>query len=214
MGGVMSNLTKREENRRLFLKYLAASPLLGVGAKDALAATDAELQGRPADPYIWWPADPNYVVEKPEDAQDLFEMEAACHHKVPPAHFSSVSSAADDDGGQIANRQAIGKVALRGRRARDVSQVDTSVDIFGTKYSMPFFLCPTGVEKSFDPEGVIAAMRASGRHNVAQILSTVASATIAQANQARNSTPAMHQLYHGDSPERPTFFGRFGSRIS
>ncbi len=193
----MSNLTEREKNRRLFLKYLAASPLLGMGAKGALAATGAELQERPADPYIWFPSDPNYVPEKPEDTLDLFEMESACHKKVPPAHFASVSSAADDDGGQIANRRAIANVALRGHRARDVSHVDTSIELFGAKYTFPFFLCPTGVEKSFDPEGVIAALRASGRHNVGQILSTVASATVADANKARNSTPVMHQLYHG-----------------
>ncbi len=192
----MSNSARREENRRLFLKYLAASPLLGLGAKGALAAS-ADLRVRPPDPYIWWPHDPNYAVDKPEDAQDLFEMEAACQKKVPPAHFASVASAADDDGGQLANRQAIQNVALRGFRGRDVSQVDTNVDIYGTKYSMPFFLCPTGIEKSFHPDGVIAALRASGKHNVGQMLSTVASATVAEANKARNGTPVMHQLYHG-----------------
>jgi hypothetical protein len=67
----MAILSKREENRRLFLKYLAASPLLGMIDKSAMAA---ELQVRPADPYIWWPHDPNYAVDKPEDALDLFEI--------------------------------------------------------------------------------------------------------------------------------------------
>ena len=192
----MSNLTEREKNRRAFLKYLAASPAIGIGAKSALAATTGEMQGRPTDPYIWFPHDPNYAVEKPEDALDIFEMEATCHKLQPPAHFAFVASGADDDGGQTANRAGIAQVALRPHRLRNVANVDTSVEVYGEKYSMPFFLCPVGGETIFNPEGVIAALRASGKNNVAQMLSTYANATVAEGNKARNSTPVIYQLYH------------------
>ncbi len=192
----MSNLTEREKNRRLFLKYLAASPVLGMGAQSALAASAGEMQGRPTDPYIWFPHDPNYAVQRAEDALDVFEMEATCAKLQPPAHFAFVASGADDDGGQTANRAGIAKVALRPYRLRNVSNVDTSVEVYGEKYSQPFFLCPVGGETIFNPDGVLAGLRASGKNNVAQMLSTYANATVAQGNQARNGNPVIYQLYH------------------
>ena len=192
----MAKLTEQERNRRSFLKYLAASPVVGMSAKSAFAATGGEMLERPQDPYQWWPRDPNVLIEKPDDALDVFDFEPVAHKNVPPAHFGFITSGADDDGGQRADRQDIAKFALRSRRLRDVRTVDTSREIFGNKYSMPFFLCPVGQETSAHPDGVLGGMRASGRHNVAQILSTLGNASIGECNKARNGTPAFFQLYN------------------
>ena len=89
----MAQLSQREKNRRSLLKFLAASPVLTAGAKSALAATAAEMPARPADPMVWWPQDPNYLVTSPDDALDVFELEAVAHKNVPPAHFGFVASA-------------------------------------------------------------------------------------------------------------------------
>lgn len=189
-------MTQREKYRRKFLKYLAASPVVGMGAKNALAATAAEMPARPADPYVWWPHDPNYIIEKPEDALDVFELEVVAHKNLPPAHFGYVASGADDDGSLRANRQDISKFTLRGHRLRDVRKVDTSIQIFGAKYNWPFFFSPAGAEGYAHPDGVLGAARPAGRHNVPQMISTAANATVAQVNMARNGTPAFFQLYN------------------
>src|SRR2546430_5580800 len=39
------------------------------------------------------------------------------------------------------------------RSLRDATKVDMRVELFGTMYSSPIFLCPTGGEKSFFPGG-------------------------------------------------------------
>lgn len=187
-------MTEIERNRRRFLKFLAASPVLTAGAKSALAATAAEMQARPADPMIWWPSDPNYVVEKPEDALDIFELEATAHTKVPLAHFAYTVTGADGDGGMIANRQDISKFALRGRRLRDVRKVDTSIEIHGGKYNWPFFFCPVGGPAAQHADGFMGAARAAGRHNVAQMMSPGVQNTVAEVNKARNSTPVIYEL--------------------
>ena len=195
----MTKLTEREKNRRSLLKFLAASPVLTASAKSALAATAAEMPARPADPMVWFPQDPNYLVTNPEDALDVFELEAVAHKNVPPAHFAFVASGADDDGSVRANRQDIAKFALRGRRLRDVRKVDTSVTAYGATYSLPFFLCPTGFEQAVHSDGVAGALRATGRHNCAQMLSTFASSTVADANKIRGNTPVFFQLYNQQS---------------
>ena len=194
------NSVERANSRRRFLAYLAASPVLTLSAKRALAEEAEEgpvqIQGvRPEDPFVWWPRDPNYVVEKPEDALDVFELEAAAHKTMPPAHFGFVTSGADDEGSQKANRQDIAKFAIRGRRLRDVRQVDISRELFGQKHSMPFFFCPIGFERAIHTDGVAGAARAAGRHNVAQMLSTYASSTVGDAITARGGSPVMFQLY-------------------
>ena len=194
----MTKLTELEKHRRSFLKYLAASPVLAAGAKSALAATTGEmvLPVRPADPMVWWPHDPNYHVERPEDALDVFELEAVAHKNMPPAHFGFVTAGADDDGGVRANRLDIAKFALRGKRLRDVRKVDQSVQIFGSTYASPFFFCPVGGDHLAHADGVLGAARAAGRANTAQMISTAASATISEVNAARNASPAFFQLYN------------------
>ena len=192
----MTKLTEREKHRRSFLKYLAASPVLTAGAKSALAATAAEMPARPADPMVWWPQDPNFLVDKPEDALDVFELEAVAHKNMPPAHFGFMTAGADDDGGVRANRGDIAKFALRGRRLRDVRKIDQSVQIFGSTYASPFFFCPVGGEQLVHSDGVMGAARAAGRANTAQMLSTAASATVGEANKARNGAPVFFQLYN------------------
>jgi isopentenyl diphosphate isomerase/L-lactate dehydrogenase-like FMN-dependent dehydrogenase len=42
----------------------------------------------------------------------------------------------------------------------DVSRLDMSVELFGTRYASPIFLCPLGSQKAFQAEGEVAVARA------------------------------------------------------
>ncbi len=189
----MTQFSVREKNRRAFLKYLAASVVLTPGVRSALAASAAELPANPEDPFMWWPHDPNFAVERPEDAIDVFELEATAYKKVPIAHFAYMETGADGGGTVRANRQDIGKFAIRSRRLRDVRKVDASVNMYGSKYNWPFFFCPVGGPSAQHTDGVLGAARAAGRHNVAQMVGS--GPTVATLNKARNGTPIFQQLY-------------------
>ncbi len=191
----MRDLTRQEKSRRSFLQYLAASPVLGMSAHEALAATGSELQQRAADPYIWKPYDPSYLVEKPEDALDVFELEAVAQKNSPLAHWGWMSTGADGEGTYRANREDISKFAIRSRRLRDVKSADPSREIFGIKYSVPIFLSPIGSHTQWNPDGEIATGRASAKNNVAQALSTMATNSTTEVNKVRNGKPVMFQLY-------------------
>jgi len=189
------NATNVKNNRRKFLQYLAASPVLALGTREALANTAFELQTRPDDPYIWKPYDPNYIVEKPEQAIDIFELEAVAHKNVPPAHWGYMSTGADGEGSYRANRQDQNKFVIRSRRLIDVREADTSREMFGHKYSMPFFLCPIGRLTTYHADAETGTCRAAGRHNIAQGLATNTTIPTEQANKVRNGSPVMFQLY-------------------
>jgi isopentenyl diphosphate isomerase/L-lactate dehydrogenase-like FMN-dependent dehydrogenase len=161
----------------------------------AEAAPQSALPQIAPDPMQWAPYDPTFLIEKPEDALDVFEFEPVAQKNVPGAHFGYLAAGADDGGGVRTNRQDIGKFAIRARRLRDVSHVDPSLDMFGAKWATPFFLCPVGAQRMYHPDGEIAVSKAAGHRNVMQALSSYADCSVAEARQARGGSPVLFQLY-------------------
>jgi 4-hydroxymandelate oxidase len=174
-------------SRRRFLRYLAASPLLAGGD---LLAQDQRLP----DPLIWAPRSLDKLIETPREALSVFDFEPVMHKNVPPAHFGYMASGIDDEVTLRANREGFQKFQLLPRRLVDVSQLDLSMELFGRTYGSPVVLAPTGSNKAFHEDGDLAVSRAARRSNNLQILSTVATASIEQAIEARGR-PVWFQLY-------------------
>ena len=173
--------------RRRFLKYLAASPLL---KSSDLFAQEQRL----ADPMVWAPRSLDKLIETPREALSVFDFEPVMHRNVPPAHFGYMATGIDDEVTLRANREGFQKFQLLPRRLVDVSQLDLSLELFGRTYGSPVVLAPTGSNKAFHEDGDLAVSRAARRSNNLQILSTVATASIEQAIEARGR-PVWFQLY-------------------
>jgi isopentenyl diphosphate isomerase/L-lactate dehydrogenase-like FMN-dependent dehydrogenase len=168
------------------LQFLAASPLF---ARGALA------QGlRPSDPADWAPRDPDKLIADPTKALDVFDFEPVMKKNVPPAHFGYMATGVDDEVTLRANRESFRKFELRPRRLVDVSKIDISAEILGTKYDSPIVIAPTGSNRAFHPDGEIAVAKAAKAGNHLQILSTVAKTSIEDAIAARGA-PVWFQLY-------------------
>ncbi|MBZ5668076.1 MAG: alpha-hydroxy-acid oxidizing protein, partial [Acidobacteriia bacterium] len=67
-----------------------------------------------------------------------------------------------------------------------------------TVYNSPIFLCPTGGEKSFFPDGELAVARAAKARGTLQILSTATSSAVEDVNKALGR-PVWYQLYAPNS---------------
>ncbi|HLM12557.1 MAG TPA: alpha-hydroxy acid oxidase [Reyranella sp.] len=173
--------------RRRFLKYLAASPLL---ASSDLSAQEQRLP----DPMVWAPRSLDKLIETPREALSVFDFEPVMHKNVPPAHFGYMATGIDDEVTLRANREGFQKFQLLPRRLVDVSHLDLTMELFGRTYGSPVVLAPTGSNKAFHEDGDLAASRAARRTNNLQILSTVATASIEQAVEARGR-PVWFQLY-------------------
>jgi 4-hydroxymandelate oxidase len=177
-------------SRRHFLKYLAASPLF---ASSALPALAEEAPSKLPDPMIWVSpsVDP---IKAPKDAINVFDFEPVAHQNVPPAHFGYMASGLDDEVTLRANREGFLKFQLRPRRLNDVSKVDMSIEIFGGKYDSPVFVCPTGGNQFFHPDGEGAVAKAARAGNHLQILSTSSNFSVEDVTKARGA-PVWFQLY-------------------
>ena len=125
--------------RREFLKFLAASPLLG--------ALPAGLPGF---------AETDYIIDNPAEALNVFEFEAAARKALPPAHWGYMASGVDNDESLQANLQGYSHYQVRPRRLVDVSRLDMSTQLFGTTWETPIVLCPIGSSKIVNPGGELA----------------------------------------------------------
>ena len=174
--------------RREFLKFLAASPYVAaVGGVSAFLGERAYAQ-RGTGVVA---AD---VIANPAAALNVLDFEEAAHRKVLPGHWAYMASGVDDDVTLRANREGYSHVQLRPRRLRDATLVDMRVELFGTEYTSPIFLCPTGGEKSFHPDGELAVARAARARGTLQILSTATSTGVEDVNKALGR-PVWYQLY-------------------
>jgi isopentenyl diphosphate isomerase/L-lactate dehydrogenase-like FMN-dependent dehydrogenase len=183
-------------SRRKFLQWLSASPLLGYGGTaGGLAAWAAE---RPS--YIETLTAEAELIKSPKEAINVFDFEPVMRRNVPPAHFGYMASGIDNEVTIRANREAFQKYYLRPRRLNDVSKVDMTMELFGTKYDSPIFVCPTGGNKAYHQEGEAAVARAARTGNHLEMLATGATVSIDDVIEARGG-PVWFQLYATSSPE-------------
>jgi len=166
------------EARREFIKFLAASPYVAM-----LGGVSAFL-----------PQSVSELITDPAKALNVFDFEEVAHRKVMPGHWAYMASGVDDDATLRANREGFRHVQLRPRRLRDATKVDMRVELFGTMYSSPIFLCPTGGEKSFFPGGELAVAQAARARGALQVLSTMTSTAVEDVNKALGR-PVWQQLY-------------------
>jgi 4-hydroxymandelate oxidase len=134
------------------------------------------------------------AADKPEDAINIMDFEAAARKALPPAHFGYIATGVEDDLTLRANREAFSHYQLRPRRLRDVSQVDSSVSLLGRKWECPLVLAPTGSHKAFHPDGELAVARAARSRKTLQILSTASTTSVEAVNTAHGE-PVWYQLY-------------------
>jgi 4-hydroxymandelate oxidase len=170
-------------SRRAFIKFLAASPLYsGLPLFSRSFAQSSGFQ------------DTNGLITRSSDALDVFDFESVARKNIPPAHWGYLASGVDGEDTLRANREAYSHYQLRTRRFIDVSQIDTSVELFGTRYRSPIILCPLGAQKAFHPDGEIAVAKAAKARGHLQILSTVTSTAVEEVAAAREA-PLWFQLY-------------------
>src|SRR5437016_1328700 len=169
-------------SRRNFLAFVAASPLFAAAGFDR--STIHRLIQQEPD-----------LISAASEALNVFDFEPVAKKKLPPAHWGYLATGSDDDGTIRANREGFTRWDLRVRRLIDVSKIDPSVQIFGTKWDTPIVINPIGSQRAFHPEGEIAVARAAKTKGHLQVLSTVATSSIEDVIAARGA-PVWFQLYH------------------
>ena len=92
---------------------------------------------------------------------NLFEFEAIAKERLPKSEYDYIAGGATDEISVQRNRRAYESWAFRPRVLRDVSALDLSTTVLGTKVNLPVLLAPAGGHKRAHPEGELASYRAA-----------------------------------------------------
>lgn len=93
------------------------------------------------------------------------------------------------------------KYRLRPRVLKNVSKIDSSVEVFGTRNNVPFGAAPAAMQKLAHSEGELATARACREQGVVMGLSSFATTTLEDVSEACGDTPNVLQLYHFEDRE-------------
>ena len=94
------------------------------------------------------------------------------------------------------NHTAYHKIWFRPRILHNVENVDLSTHMLGTKVSIPFYVTATALGKLGNPEGEVVLTRGAHKHNVVQMIPTLASCSFDEIiDSAQDGQTQWLQLY-------------------
>jgi len=114
---------------------------------------------------------------------------------LPKFVFDYVDGAADDGACLRRNLQDLGTTELTPRVLRDTTRIDTSFEVFGRKWSMPFGIAPTGLNGLVRPKGDSLLAAAAARAGIAFTLSTASNMRLEDVRAAAPEGIHWMQLY-------------------
>ncbi|EHA54913.1 hypothetical protein MCOR27_011752 [Pyricularia oryzae] len=110
-----------------------------------------------------------------EQCYNLLDFEAVARRVMKKTAWGYYSSAADDEITFRENHSAFHRIWFRPKVLVDVENVDVSTTMLGTKTALPFYVTATALGKLGNPEGEVCLTKAAGKHNVIQMIPTLAS---------------------------------------
>jgi lactate 2-monooxygenase len=136
---------------------------------------------------------------RPRVPADATRLEARARRSISRSAFAYISTGAGTGGTVRENREAFDRWKIVPRVLRDVSNRDTSVELFGSRFPTPFMLAPIGVLEMVDRGADLAVARAARSQGVPMILSNQASRPMEEVARELGDTPRWFQLYWSTS---------------
>ena len=133
-------------------------------------------------------------TDTPQPIVSLDDYEIQAKAILSAMAFDYIAGGSADGHTLRRNREAFQAIELLPRILRDVSKIETRVDLFGRIHDFPILLAPTGYHKLFHPQGELETVRGAalcGATLVASCFSTVAYEEMRQSSPG----PLWFQIY-------------------
>ena len=122
------------------------------------------------------------------------DYRAAAQKRLPPFLFHYIDGGAYAEKTLSRNVSDLADVALRQRVLKNMSQLDTSIELFGEKLSLPVALSPVGLTGMYARRGEVQAAMAADQKGIPFTLSTVSVCPIEEV-APKIKRPMWFQLY-------------------
>lgn len=125
---------------------------------------------------------------------DVADFERAAQAQMSSMAWEYVAGGAADEITLRWNQEAYRRLRLRPRALVDVSQLDTTVRLFGRELPHPILFAPAAYQKLFHPEGELAVVQGANATDTTFTVSTSATTSIEDIAAAAKK-PLWFQLY-------------------
>lgn len=134
------------------------------------------------------------VARRLRGAVTVDDLRRRARRRLPAGVFDYIDGGAGDERTLRWNAEAFGRIEFQPNVMRDVSRLDTSVELFGRRYAMPLVLAPTGYTRLTHSAGELSVARAAERAGIAYSLSTMSTRSIEEVAAVSNG-PKWFQVY-------------------
>ena len=138
--------------------------------------------------------EPNRARRRLSRAASVADLRELARKRLPAGVFDYIDGAAEDELSMERNAAAFDQWEFVPRVLRDVSELDTSVELLGRRHPVPLALSPTGFTCIVCPDGELAVARAAARKGIAYSLSTLSTRSIEEIREVSDG-PLWFQLY-------------------
>ncbi|KAK9481400.1 FMN-dependent dehydrogenase-domain-containing protein [Lipomyces japonicus] len=175
-------------------KYLPQNKHLG--QVDLATIIQDEPESKPVDEVEIARLDRVQHIPPLSSVYNLLDFEDIARQTMPNTAWAYYSSGADDEITLRENHAAFHRIWFRPRVLVDVSHVDLTATLLGTRSSVPFYITATALGKLGNPEGEVVLTRAGYKENVIQMIPTLASCSFDEIVDARQGDQVQWlQLY-------------------
>lgn len=128
-------------------------------------------------------------------ALTIWDLRDIAKRRTPKGPFDYTDGAAESEVSLERSRRAYLDLEFRPSILRDVKNVDTSCEVLGNNFALPFGIAPTGFTRMMHTEGEIAGARAAAKFAIPFSLSTLGTTTIEDVATATPNGRNWFQLY-------------------
>lgn len=122
------------------------------------------------------------------------DYRTAAQKRLPPFLFHYLDGGAYAEQTLRRNVEDFATVALRQRVLKDMSRLDTSIELFGEKFSIPVALAPVGLGGMYARRGEMQSSQAADAHGIPFTMSSVSVCAIEEV-APKLKRPMWFQLY-------------------
>ena len=148
------------------------------------------------------PPELNATKRRLAAALTIEDLRSIAKRRTPKVAFDYADGAAETEVSLARARQAFRDIEFHPRVLRDVSNVDTSVEVLGGRSELPFGIAPTGFTRLMHSQGELAGATAAGSAGIPFALSTLGTASIEEVAAANPNGRNWFQLYIWRDRER------------
>jgi lactate 2-monooxygenase len=130
---------------------------------------------------------------------DWNKLEAKAKAMMSEEAFAYIAGGAGLESTLSSNRSAFEKYKIIPRMLNDVSERDTSIELFGKKLASPLLLSPVGVLEMVHAEADVAVGKAAAAEGIPYIFSNQASKPMEEVASAMGTATRWFQLYWSKS---------------